>query len=145
MDCSASRISTVIHKAGTQALRTRNVDGILCQRLIAQTDCYQWCISGLNRQRAALSGLDETATPDIEEVLVPTIVSLYEVFTSTTPVSVFQHLAAAVKILEMRGPHNYITGVAHQLFNAMRVANVSILLLESRVCLKADGYRRRSL
>lgn len=42
--------------------------------------------------------------------------------------SVFQHLAAAAKILEMRGPGNCITGVAHQLFKVMRVTNVSISL-----------------
>jgi hypothetical protein len=96
--------------------------------LPVQTGSYRWYVPGLNRQWAALSRLDETTTPDIKEVLVPIILSLYKVFTGTTPMSVFQHLAATAKIFEIRGPSNCITGVAHQLFKAMRVTNVSIPL-----------------
>ena len=68
--------------------------------LPAQTDYYRWYVPGLNRQWAALPRLDETTTPDIQEVLVPIILSLYKVFTGTTPMSVFQHLAATAKIFE---------------------------------------------
>ena len=96
--------------------------------LPVQTDSYRWYVPGLNRQWAALSKLDETTTPDIKEVLVPIILSLYKVFTGTTPMGVFQHLEATAKIFEKRGPSNCITGVAHQLFKAMRVTNVSISL-----------------
>ncbi|KAF2192981.1 hypothetical protein K469DRAFT_745399 [Zopfia rhizophila CBS 207.26] len=93
------------------------------QDIAVLTDSYRWYIAGLNSQRKSLTNLDGNAIPNDVEVLVPIILGLYEVYAGTTPTSVFHHLAAATKILEMRGPRNCCSGVAYQLFKAMRVSD----------------------
>ena len=90
------------------------------------TDSYRWYITSLSRQRIALSNLDTKAVPSHDILLVPIILAVYEVYAGTTPMSVFQHLTAASKILEMMGPRNCAAGVAHQLLRAMRVSDVIV-------------------
>jgi hypothetical protein len=90
-------------------------------------DSYKWYIKSLNTQRMLLSKLGEDAIPNDEEVLVPLVLGLYEIYAGTSPTGVFQHLTAAMRILEMRGPQNCTTGVTFSLFRALRVSDVSII------------------
>jgi hypothetical protein len=71
----------------------------------------------------SLSRLDAQKIPGHEHVLVPIILGVYEVYAGTTPMSVFQHLTAACKVLEMIGPRNCASGLPHQLLRAMRVSD----------------------
>ena len=88
-------------------------------------DSYRWYTLSLNGQRLALSKMDGSRIPGDDEVLVPLVLGLYEVYAGTTPTNVFQHLTASVKIIEMRGPQNCSSGVTFPLFKAMRVSDVS--------------------
>ncbi|KAF2787250.1 hypothetical protein K505DRAFT_367511 [Melanomma pulvis-pyrius CBS 109.77] len=86
-------------------------------------ESYRWYTMSLNSQRLALSKMDGKTIPNDDEVLVPIILGLYEVYAGTTPTNVFQHLTAATKIIEMRGPHNCSSGVTFPLFKAMRISD----------------------
>jgi hypothetical protein len=87
-------------------------------------DSYKWYTISLNIQRIALSKFNGSTIPTDEECLVPIILGLYEVYAGTTPTSVFSHLTAATKIVEMRGPRNCSSGVSLPLFRALRVSDV---------------------
>lgn len=88
-------------------------------------DSYRWYIVSLNAQRMSLSRLNgPNRIPDDEEILVPIILGLYEVYAGTTSDSVLHHVAAACEIIKMRGPANCKSGVVWPLFKAMRVSDV---------------------
>lgn len=89
-------------------------------------DSYRWYTISLNSQRMALARLDGKRIPNDEECLVPIILGLYEVYAGTTPASVFHHLNAATRILEMRGPSNCSSGPCAPLFRAVRISDVII-------------------
>ncbi|KAF1997330.1 hypothetical protein P154DRAFT_441415 [Amniculicola lignicola CBS 123094] len=86
-------------------------------------DSYRWYTQSLNAQRLALARLSGNNLPDDEEILVPIILGLYEVYAGSTPASVFHHLTAATRILSMRGPKNCRLGVASILFKVIRVSD----------------------
>ena len=89
-------------------------------------DSYRWYTVSLNAQRMSLKQLDgSNRIPDEEEILVPIILGLYEVYAGTTSDSVLHHVAAACEIIKMRGPENCTSGVVWPLFQAMRKADVS--------------------
>lgn len=89
-------------------------------------DSYRWYIVSLNAQRQSLSQLaGPDRIPDGEEILVPIILGLYEVYAGTTSDSVLHHVAAACEIIKMRGPENCKSGVVWPMFKAMRVSDVS--------------------
>lgn len=88
-------------------------------------DSYRWYTMSLNCQRQTLARLTSNSMPSEEEILVPIILALYEVYAGTTQTSVFHHLAASTKILEMRGPSN-CKGLAFPLFKSMRISDVSL-------------------
>jgi len=88
-------------------------------------DSFKWYTMSLNSQRHSLAKLGSHSIPAPEEMLVPIILSLYEVYAGTTTTSMWHHLAAAAKILELRGPSN-CKGLAFPLFKALRVSEVSI-------------------
>lgn len=91
-------------------------------------DSYRWYTVSLNAQRMSLSRLnDANRIPDDEEILVPIILGLYEVYAGTTSDSVLHHVAAACEIIKMRGPANCKSGVVWPMFKAMRVSDVSRL------------------
>ncbi|KAF2676213.1 hypothetical protein K458DRAFT_380342 [Lentithecium fluviatile CBS 122367] len=85
-------------------------------------DSYRWYILSLNSQRQSLARMGSHSMPAAEEILVPIILGIYEVYAGTTTTSMWHHLAAATKILELRGPSN-CKGVAYPLFKAMRVSD----------------------
>jgi hypothetical protein len=87
-------------------------------------DSYQWYTMSLNCQRQSLARLGAHSVPDAEEILVPIILSIYEAYAGTTTTSMWPHMAAAAKIIELRGPTN-CTGITATLFRIMRVSDVS--------------------
>lgn len=89
-------------------------------------DSYRWYTVSLNAQRMSLDRLNGPGRiPDDEEILVPIILGLYEVYAGTTSDSVLHHVAAACEIIKMRGPENCKSGVVWPMFKAMRVSDVS--------------------
>ncbi|KAJ4299221.1 hypothetical protein N0V90_004465 [Kalmusia sp. IMI 367209] len=102
-------------------------------------DSYRWYTMSLNCQRQSLARLSAQSIPDVEEILVPIILSIYETYAGTTTTSIWPHLAAASKILELRGPTN-CTGVSSTLFKIMRVSDAhrSIVFNEPSAFTTAD-------
>jgi hypothetical protein len=91
-------------------------------------DSYRWYTVSLNAQRQSLARLTgPDRIPDDEEILVPIILGLYEVYAGTTSDSVLHHVAAACEIIKMRGPANCKSGIVWPMFKAMRVSDVSHL------------------
>jgi hypothetical protein len=88
-------------------------------------DSYRWYTVSLNAQRMSLARLGGRSIPDDEEILVPIILGLYEVYAGTTSDSVLLHVAAACEIIKMRGPDNCRSGIVWPLFKAMRSSDVS--------------------
>ena len=89
-------------------------------------DSYRWYTVSLNAQRMSLARLNSSGRiPDDEEILVPIILGLYEVYAGTTSDSVLHHVAAACEIIKMRGPENCKSGIVWPMFKAMRTSDVS--------------------
>ncbi|ORY10951.1 hypothetical protein BCR34DRAFT_484896 [Clohesyomyces aquaticus] len=106
--------------------------GKVHQDMAVLTDSYKWYVKGLNYQRQSIQSLDPRSIPSDDDILVPIILALYEVFAGTTPMSVFHHLAAATKILDMKGPANCTSTVSSTLFKAMRVSESHKALIFNR-------------
>ncbi|CAN9115445.1 unnamed protein product [Alternaria alternata] len=70
--------------------------------------------------------LKKDAIPDEEEVLVPLIMSLYELYVGATASGAMAHIAAAAQIMNMRGPSNCGSGVIWPLFKGVRSSDVSL-------------------
>lgn len=87
-------------------------------------DSYRWYTMSLNSQRQSLARLSANSVPDADEILVPIILSIYEAYAGTTTTSMWPHMAAAAKIIELRGPTN-CRGITATLFRIMRVSDVS--------------------
>jgi hypothetical protein len=115
-------------RASTTALHA-----LLHNDVSAQKESCRWYGASLNRFRIYLKYQTEKGlvegnpkfVPGHEEILIPAFLSLFEAFTQTTPdVGIVQHLAAASKILALRGPENCKSGIYHQMFLLTRFANV---------------------
>ncbi|KAH6629062.1 hypothetical protein C7974DRAFT_311405 [Boeremia exigua] len=93
-------------------------------------DSYRWYTVSLNAQRMSLDRLTQAGRiPDDEEILVPIILGLYEVYAGTTSDSVLHHVSAACEIIRLRGPENCKSGVVWPLFKAMRVSDAQKALI----------------
>ncbi|KAF1962706.1 hypothetical protein CC80DRAFT_499046 [Byssothecium circinans] len=101
-------------------------------------DSYRWYTISLNCQRKSLDNLGADSIPSDEEILVPVILSLYEVFAGTTTTSIWHHLKASTNIIAMRGPKN-ITGSIYPLFKAMRVSEANISTIFNTVSVFASS------
>lgn len=87
-------------------------------------DSWRWYGVSLNAQRRSIEGLKDGEIPEEGEVLVPLILSLYEVYCGTTTQGAMIHLQAAAKMMVMRGPSNCRTGAVWPLFKGVRNAEV---------------------
>jgi hypothetical protein len=104
----------------------------LYRDLAAQKEAYRWYVASLNRFRKHLETQTEKGlvegnpefVPDHEEILIPVFLGLFEAFTNATPAAVVQHVAAASKIVALRGPDNCNSGFYHQMFLITRLTNV---------------------
>jgi hypothetical protein len=87
-------------------------------------DSWRWYNVSLNAQRQSIAKLKGDDIPEEGEVLVPLILALYEVYCGTTAAGAMIHLAAAGRIMNMRGPSNCKTGAIWPLFKGIRNAEV---------------------
>ena len=88
-------------------------------------DSWRWYSVSLKAQRISISRLKPNSIPDEEEVLVPLILALYEVYVGATSSGSMAHIAAAAEIMNMRGPNNCKSGVIWPLFKGIRNSDVS--------------------
>jgi hypothetical protein len=87
-------------------------------------DSWRWYSASLSVQRTSLSKLKNDEIPEEGEVLVPLILSLYELYCGSTASGSMIHLNAAARILNLRGPSNCKTGAIWPLFKGIRNAEV---------------------
>ncbi|KAF2825321.1 hypothetical protein CC86DRAFT_295060 [Ophiobolus disseminans] len=85
-------------------------------------DSWRWYSVSLRAQRISLSKLKGDEIPEEGEVLVPIILTLYELYFGTAASSSMVHIGAAAKIMNMRGPSNCRTGAIWPLFKGIRNA-----------------------
>jgi hypothetical protein len=97
--------------------KTHHDQGIL-------VDSWRWYSVSLSAQRSSLAKLKEGEIPEEGEVLVPLILSLYELYCGSTASGSMIHLTAAARILNLRGPSNCKTGAIWPLFKGIRNAEV---------------------
>ncbi|KAI4616141.1 uncharacterized protein J4E87_008876 [Alternaria ethzedia] len=83
-------------------------------------DSWRWYTVALSAQRTSIARLKNDAIPDEEEVLVPLIMSLYELYVGATATGAMSHIAAAAEIMNMRGPSNCGSGAIWPLFKGIR-------------------------
>jgi len=87
-------------------------------------DSWRWYTVALSAQRTSIARLKNDAIPDEEEVLVPLIMSLYELYVGATATGAMSHIAAAAEIMNMRGPSNCGSGAIWPLFKGIRSSDV---------------------
>jgi hypothetical protein len=87
-------------------------------------DSWRWYSVSLSAQRMSIARLRGDIIPEEGEVLVPLILSLYEVYVGSTASGAMIHLAAAAKMMNLRGPSNCKTGAIWPLFKGIRNADV---------------------
>ncbi|CZR68564.1 uncharacterized protein PAC_18463 [Phialocephala subalpina] len=83
--------------------------------------------------------------PGIEEVLIPVFLCLFELISRTTTAACFQHLAAAVQIIALRGPENCKDCLAQQMFRSMRVSEARISIFSGKPSVFAARWWRTLL
>ena len=102
--------------------------GVMTSSPSIQTEAYKWYAKALESQRSLLlrskTGHSKTV-PTAEEMLSPVILTLFELVSSTTPTGWINHIMGAATMLQMRGPENCQTGLAHLLFRTIRPTIVS--------------------
>jgi hypothetical protein len=87
-------------------------------------DSWRWYTLSLSAQRMSISQLTKNDIPREEEVLIPLILSTYELCLGSTTRGALAHLAAASETLNMRGPSNSKTDTIFPLFTGIRGSEV---------------------
>jgi len=87
-------------------------------------DSWRWYTTALRAQRISIEKLRRSGMPDEEEVLVPLILALYEIYVGASSGGSMAHLAASAEIMNMRGPSNCRTGAIWPVFKAVRSSDV---------------------
>ncbi|KAH7381479.1 hypothetical protein DE146DRAFT_681955 [Phaeosphaeria sp. MPI-PUGE-AT-0046c] len=103
-------------------------------------DSWRWYSVSLNAQRMSIAKLKDDEIPEEGEVLVPLIMSLYEVYCGTTTKGAMIHMQAAAKMMVLRGPSNCRTGAVWPIFKGVRNAEAhrSIIFGKSSVYAKPE-------
>ncbi|KNG50828.1 hypothetical protein TW65_01806 [Stemphylium lycopersici] len=83
-------------------------------------DSWRWYTVALGAQRTSIARMKKNCIPDEEEVLVPLILALYELYVGATASGSMAHLNAAGEIMNMRGPSNCRSGAIWPLFKGIR-------------------------
>lgn len=89
-------------------------------------DSWRWYTVALNAQRSSIARMKKNNIPDEEEVLVPLILALYELYAGATAAGSTTHLNAAGEIMKMRGPSNCRSGAIWPIFKAIRAQDVGL-------------------
>jgi hypothetical protein len=87
-------------------------------------DSWRWYTLSLSAQRLSISRLKGDSIPEEEEVVVPLILALYEIYVGATASGSMAHLVAAGEIMNMRGPSNCKSGAIWPLFKGIRSSDV---------------------
>jgi hypothetical protein len=87
-------------------------------------DSWRWYTLSLSAQRLSISMIKKNSIPEEEEVLVPLILALYEIYVGATASGSMAHLVAAGEIMNMRGPSNCKSGAIWPLFKGIRSSDV---------------------
>jgi hypothetical protein len=90
-------------------------------------DSWRWYTLSLSAQRTSIARLKKDSIPEEEEVLVPLILALYEIYVGATSSGSMAHLVAAGDIMNMRGPSNCRSGAIWPLFKGIRSSDVCCL------------------
>ncbi|KAI1509787.1 hypothetical protein PtrARCrB10_08463 [Pyrenophora tritici-repentis] len=83
-------------------------------------DSWRWYTIALSAQRVSVEKLRRNGMPDEEEVLVPLILALYEIYVGASAGGSMAHLAASAEIMNMRGPSNCKTDAIWPIFKVVR-------------------------
>lgn len=83
-------------------------------------DSWRWYTVALGAQRASIAHMKKNDIPDEEEVLVPLILALYELYVGATATGSSAHLNAASEMMKMRGPSNCKSSTIWPLFKGIR-------------------------
>ncbi|KAE8825064.1 hypothetical protein HRS9122_10163 [Pyrenophora teres f. teres] len=86
-------------------------------------DSWRWYTIALRAQRVAVEKLRINGMPDEEEVLVPLILTLYELYVGASTGGSMAHLAASAEIMNMRGPGNCKTDAIWPIFKGVRTSD----------------------
>ncbi|KAL1801231.1 hypothetical protein ACET3X_001573 [Alternaria dauci] len=96
-------------------------------------DSWRWYTVALSAQRTSIARLKRDTIPDEEEVLVPLIMSLYELYVGATASGTMAHIAAAAGIMTMRGPSNCGSGIIWPLFKGLRTSEAHKCVVYNQV------------
>ncbi|KAK9368828.1 hypothetical protein V1509DRAFT_31217 [Lipomyces kononenkoae] len=99
--------------------------GFLTGDTAMQMEACKWYVAGLKSQQQELLRLEELAVSE-EEVCATMLLSFYETIRSTSSEAWMYHMRASSKLVELRGPEGYRTGLAHELFRALRLYMVYV-------------------
>lgn len=87
-------------------------------------DSWKWYTRGLNAQRNSLANMKGKEIPTEGEVMVPSIISLYETHVGRNKAGAVSHMHAVGKVIYMRGPANCKVGAIWPLFKGIRNLDV---------------------
>ncbi|KAG9187286.1 hypothetical protein G6011_05157 [Alternaria panax] len=102
-------------------------------------DSWRWYTVALSAQRTSIARLKKDAIPDEEEVVVPLIMSLYELYVGATASGAMAHIAAAAEIMNMRGPSNCGSGTIWPLFKGVRSSDAHKCVVFNRTSVYASA------
>ncbi|KAK9342024.1 hypothetical protein V1522DRAFT_417488 [Lipomyces starkeyi] len=94
--------------------------GFLVDDRAIQMEACRWYVAGLESQQQELLRLKESCASE-GEICATMLLSFYETIRSTSSEAWMYHMSASSRLVELRGPEGYRTGLAHELFCALRL------------------------
>jgi len=89
----------------------------------ATMEGYKWYGYALENQRRELE-LSSQTSPTAEEICVPIMLSMFEFTSSRSPEAYCQHVLAAGRLMEMKGPESCQENIFRQLLNTVKTQMV---------------------
>ncbi|RMZ68356.1 hypothetical protein GMOD_00009972 [Pyrenophora seminiperda CCB06] len=83
-------------------------------------DSWKWYTKALSAQRVSIEKLRRSGMPEEEEVMVPLMLALYEIYVGASSGGSMAHLAASAEIMNMRGPTYCRSDAIWPLFKGVR-------------------------
>ncbi|KAK9240075.1 hypothetical protein V1525DRAFT_266269 [Lipomyces kononenkoae] len=126
-----TRLPDLISREDSPTLKyaIRAASMVLCGFLKGDTaiqmEACRWYVAGLESQQQELLRLKEAAVSE-GEVCATMLLSFYETIRSTSSDAWMYHMRASSRLVELGGPEGYRTGLAHELFRALRLYMVYV-------------------
>jgi hypothetical protein len=115
-------------RAGTMAFY-----GSLTKNVALQADASRWYSKAIQLERALVATKvaqkGKLKTVNLEEIMTPIILALFESALCTSPMGWAHHCNAAAKQLEDIGPERCQRGVIFDIFRSVRLNMVSCMLI----------------